>query len=261
MDPRTDRLGPIARTVAAEWGVTLGERFASKHSFIAAVGHDAILKVVRPDISEYDHEPDALALWNGDHAVRLLRHDRARRAVLLERALPGHDLAREPENEAIVTAVEVGRALWRSAPDGSPLRNVIELSRGWLMELSDADPSLLRIAGAILDPIDLRTLCLVHGDFHHHNILRRGSGWAVIDPQPAIGEPEYDVATLLWNPVGTRPTIQRTSRWLSAFAAAGLDKDRMRAWAIVRGITLCFSGRPARPKHAPQLQVALSLLS
>jgi streptomycin 6-kinase len=261
MDDRIERLVPIAAAVAAEWGLELGARFASRHSLILAAGSDEILKVVRPDVTAYDKEPDALQLWQGDHAIRFLRRDRTRRAVLLERAVPGYDLARMPEDAAIATAIEVGRALWRPVPDASPFRDVVELSRGWLVELADADPDLVRIAGDILDQIRLRTPCLVHGDFHHHNILRRGSGWAVIDPQPAIGEPEYDVATLLWNPVGTRPTTDRTSRWLSAFAAAGLDPERMRAWAIVRGITLCFSGHPARPKHAPQLQVALSLLS
>lgn len=145
-------------------------------------------------------------------------------------------------------------------PEPSPFRDVIELSRGWLAEVAEQDPELVRRARDVLDEIRVPTPRLVHGDFHHHNILRRGAGWAVIDPQPAIGEPEYDVATLLWNPVGTVPSIGRTTRWLSAFATAGLDLDRMREWAIVRGITLCFSSRPGRPPHAPQLQVALSLL-
>ena len=44
-----------------------------------------------PGDDESAEEADALALWDGDGAVRLLRHDRARRALLLERALPGHD--------------------------------------------------------------------------------------------------------------------------------------------------------------------------
>ena len=260
MDERTDQLADLAREVATDWGLQLGERFGSGHSFIAAVGTDAILKVVRPDIPAYDHEPDALALWNGDHAVRLLRHDRPRRALLLERARPGDDLSGVPEEDAIRVAIDVGKALWRPVPENSPFRNVVDLSRGWLAEVEDQDPELVRIARTVLDGIALRTPRLVHGDFHHHNILRRGDGWAAMDPQPAIGEPEFDVPTLLWNPVGTTPTKERTSRWLSAFADAGLDRDRMRAWAIVRGITLCLPSRPGRPLHAPQLMVARSLL-
>lgn len=250
----------MARAFAAEWGIDLGERFRSHHSFVAAAGADAVLKVVRPEIREYDHEPDALALWDGDRAVRLLRHDRSRRALLLERAVPGHDLSASSEGDAIAAAVDVGLALWREVPERSPFRDVVELSRAWLAEIADRDPMLVRLARDVLDGIHVRTPRLVHGDLHHHNILRRRDGWAAIDPQPAVGEREYDVGTLLWNPVDTVPSRARTERWLSAFAAAGLDRDRMRAWAIVRGITLCFSHRPREPLHAPQLQVALSLL-
>ena len=43
---------------------------------------------------------------------------------------------------------------------------------------------------------------LVHGDFHHHNLLRHGDRWLAIDPKPALGEPEYDVPPFLWNPIG-----------------------------------------------------------
>lgn len=256
---RTDNLAAIAEEVAAEWGVEVGERFASGHSFTVAVGTDAILKIVRPDITEYDHEPAALALWGGDHAVRLLRRDVKRRALLLARAIPGYDLSALPEDKAIAVAIEVGHALWRPVPAGSPFRNVVDLSRVWLADVAELDPGLVRVALGVLDGIEIPTPRLIHGDLHHHNILRHGNGWAAIDPQPAVGEPEYDVATFLWNPVGTMPSPKRTSRWLSAFAAAGLDLDRMRAWAIVRGTILSFSSQPGR-RHEPQLQVVRTLL-
>jgi streptomycin 6-kinase len=261
VDARVGTLAPLAHEIAAEWGLELGERFASRHSYIAAVGREAILKVVRPEIAEYEHEPDALRIWDGDHAVRLLRHDRPRRALLLERARPGHDLSGVREDEAMLAATEVGQALWRRVDAAHPFADVISLSHAWLSEVEGQDPELVGRARAVLAGLgELRTPRLVHGDLHHHNILRRGTGWAAIDPQPAIGEPEYDVATFLWNPVGTMPTAERTARWLSAFAAAGLDPARMRAWAIVRGTVLSISGRPGRPRHAPQLRVALSLL-
>lgn len=256
---RREDLAGIARAVAADWGITIGERFPSAHSFIAAVGDNAILKVVRPDIPEYDHEPDALALWGGDHAVRLIRRDPTRRALLVERALPGYDLSGVSEAEAIVVANEVGRSLWRRVPDGSPFRDVVVLSRAWLAEVAELDPQLVGAARGVLDTIQIRMPRLVHGDLHHHNVLRRRNGWAAIDPQPAVGEPEYDVATFLWNPIRTPPSEERTSRWLSAFAAAGLDLHRMREWAVVRGTILSFSSQPGR-RHEPQLQVARSLL-
>ena len=50
-----------------------------------------------------------------------------------------------------------------------------------------------------------------------------------------LGEPEYDVAPFLWNPIG-----YRMRRDVTAAEAAqplrqqGLDDWRMRAWAVIR---------------------------
>jgi streptomycin 6-kinase len=86
-------LARIAEEVAVEWGLELGAPFAlSNYSYVAPAGEDAVLRLVPTGDDEADHEADALALWNGDGAVRLLRHDRSRRALLLERARPGPDL-------------------------------------------------------------------------------------------------------------------------------------------------------------------------
>ena len=83
-------LALIAAEVAAEWGVELGPPFAlSRYSYVAPAGDDAVLKVTPPEDDESDEEADALALWDGDGAVRLLRRDRERRALLIERARPG----------------------------------------------------------------------------------------------------------------------------------------------------------------------------
>jgi hypothetical protein len=45
-----------------------------------------------------------------------------------------------------------------------------------------------------------------------------------------LGEPEYDVPSFLWNPLPYRMRLDLTERRLAAFAAAGLDEQRMRAW-------------------------------
>ncbi len=81
---------------------------------------------------------------------------------------------------------------------------------------------------------------LLHGDFHHHNLVRHGDGWAAIDPKPLVGEPEMDLVTWLWNPVGVEPTAERTATRLRLLAACGFDPERLRMWAIVRGTCLGF---------------------
>jgi streptomycin 6-kinase len=84
---------------------------------------------------------------------------------------------------------------------------------------------------------------LVHGDFHHHNILAANGGHLAIDPKPMLGEPEYDVASFLRNPIGSELDPDVTRRRLAAFAAVGLDERRMRAWAVIRAAYLGANAR------------------
>src|SRR5437762_8299455 len=88
------RLERTAREVAAEWNLELGPPFSSaRYSYAAPAGVDRVLKIVPSEDDEADHEADALALWNGDGAVRRLRHGPARRAILIDRAGSGNGLA------------------------------------------------------------------------------------------------------------------------------------------------------------------------
>jgi streptomycin 6-kinase len=236
-DDRPDlaALEHIAHEVAAEWGVELGERFAfARYSFVAAVGDDAVLKVTPPADDEADEEADALELWNGEGAVRLLRRDRGRRALLVERARPGDDISELPEEEATAIAVAVGRKLWR--PAAEPFRWIGDHLPRWLDRAQGHE--LLPLARELYASLDVGRETLVHGDFHHHNILRAARGRLAIDPKPMLGEAEYDVPAFLWNPMLYAMAPEVTERRLAAFAAAGLSQERMRAWAVIRGAYL-----------------------
>jgi streptomycin 6-kinase len=224
-------LEAVARDVAAAWGIDFGEPFAlALHSFAAPAGDGAVLKVVPARNWESDHEADALAHWGGNGAARLLRHDRARRAFLIERARPGTDISGLPDAEATAIAVDVGSRLW--LPAGAPFRRVADELPRWIEE---GEGELRAKAEELLAGMELRHDVLVHGDFHHHNILASARGHLAIDPQPFLGEPEYDVVPFLWNPlpIGLRPELLGPR--LAAFAAAGLDEARIRAWMVIRG--------------------------
>jgi streptomycin 6-kinase len=196
-----------------------------------------VLKVTPPWDDEADEEGDALELWGGDGAVALRRRDRARRALLIERLRPGTDLADVEEDRATAVAVEVGRRLWR--PAGAPFRWIGDHVPGWLDRAEPgAGRSLLPLARRLYAALEVGRETLVHGDFHHHNVLASGTGHVAIDPKPMLGEPEYDVASFLWNPIRYRMRLDVTERRLAAFAVAGLDEERMRIWAVIRGAYL-----------------------
>jgi streptomycin 6-kinase len=234
--PDLEPLARIAHEVAAEWGVELGPPFAlSTYSYVAPAGDDAVLKVTPPEDDESEEEADALALWNGDGAVRLLRRDRSRRAMLIERARPGTDISELPEGEATAIAVQVGLRLWQ--PATKPFRWIGDYVPSWLDRAEQSDQAsrdLIPLARQLYAALDVGRSTLVHGDFHHHNILRAGDRYAAIDAKAMLGEPEYDVPSFLRNPMFSTMTLEVTERRLAAFAAAGLDEGRMRAWAVIR---------------------------
>ena len=82
----------------------------------------------------------------------------------------------------------------------------------------------------------------MHGDFHHHNILRHGERFLAIDPKPYLADREYDVYTWLHNPLPYVMNRETTEKRIAAFVAAGLDDYRIRAWAIIRGAYLAGEG-------------------
>jgi len=238
-----------ALQAAREWGLELGEPFAlSNVSYVAPAG-DAVLKVAWDGDTESIHEGDALEVWNGDGAVRLLR--RSGRAILEERAVPGDDISSLPDDEATEIAVNVASKLWRRA--GSPFRPVVTEVQRWLDEAEGEGSELVGIARELLAKLAPSADWLVHGDFHHHNILRHGDRFVAIDPKPYLSDREYDVPSFLWNPIGNHMEAgAQTERRIAAFAAAGLDDFRIRAWTVIRGSYL-------RPELADQINALIEL--
>jgi streptomycin 6-kinase len=235
--------------VAREWGLDLGERFALSHvSYVAPAGH-VVLKVAWEGDTESLHEGDALELWGGDGAVRLLR--RSGRAILEERAVPGYDLSFLPEDEATDIAVNLASRLWRRA--GSPFRPVLPEVQRWLDNAEHVGSELVPLARELLAELNPSADWLVHGDFHHHNILRHGDGFVAIDPKPYLADREYDVPSFLWNPMANQmEEREQTERRIAAFVAAGLDDFRIRAWTVIRGSYL-------RPDHPDRIKALIEL--
>jgi streptomycin 6-kinase len=169
--------------------------------------------------------------------VRLLRADKSRRALLEERALPGDDISELPDDEATAIAVDIATRLWVRA--GEPYRWIGDHVPRWL----DNEPSeLTPMARELWHTLHPGREWLVHGDFHHHNILRHGDQFVAIDPKPYLADREYDVYTWLHNPLPYTMNRETTEQRIEAFVAAGLDDYRIRAWAIIRGAYLGGTG-------------------
>ena len=238
-----------AERCATEWGLTLGAPFAlATASFVAPAGDTYVLKVPSEGDDESLHEGEALELWGTDIAVRVIR--RAGRALLEERLDPGSDLSTLDDDRATALAVELASRLWRRARE--PFRAVDHDVEWWLDRAEKNGSTLVGLARELHEELGGSAEWLVHGDFHHHNILCHGSRYLVIDPKPYLSDREYDVASFLWNPMSnTMNDPEMTERRISAFVDAGLDAFRIRAWAVIRGAYL-------RPEFAVPLRALMA---
>jgi streptomycin 6-kinase len=227
-----------AEEIAVDWDLELGPPFAlSNYSYVAPVGEDAVLKVAWEGDDESLHEPEALELWHGNGAVRLLRSDKSRRVLLEERALPGNDISALPDDEATAIAVDIATRLW--VPADEPFRWIGDHVPRWMENAEreqDMGTELLPLARELYASLEISREWLTHGDFHHHNILHHGERFLAIDPKPFLGDREFDLFSYLRNPMSYRMTDRdRTERRIAAFVAAGLDDFKIRAWTVIRG--------------------------
>jgi streptomycin 6-kinase len=247
------RLPQLAEECAEQWGLELGPPFAGGNvSLVLPAGDDAVLKLNFPD-EESEHEADALALWNGDAAVRLLAHDPERRALLIERCRPGTTLW-ELADERAATSIAAGllRRIWRPPPPEHPFRLLTTEAARWATELpgqwerlgrpfdrallDEAVAAAQQLSASQQDPV------VVHQDFHGGNVLRaQREPWLVIDPKPLVGERAFDAASLLrdrrdelaLDPAPARRVRSRLSQLTDELA---LDRERLRGWGIVHAL-------------------------
>lgn len=240
----------VAEKAARHWGLTLGQPFPGAAVSHVAPAGDLVVKVAWGGDDESLHEPDALMLWSGNGAVRLL--DRYGSALLEARAIPGTDLTAESEARSTAIAVELAARLWR--PAQAPFRPVLPFIDGWLARAA-AGSELAPLARELVRELAPAAGWVVHGDFHHHNILRDRDRHVAIDPKPYLADREYDVPSFLWNPRGSalqdRALVERR---IEAFVAIGLDDFRIRAWSVIRGAYLRPAlARPLRSLLSPYL--------
>src|SRR5207245_9606129 len=114
---------------------------------------------------------------------RLLAHDHPRRALLLERCLPGTTLRElRDEEQAHRIACAVLRRLWRPLPPDHVFRPLAsealpwadELPREWSLMGEPFERRLIELAVSAVQELSPTQgeLVVVHQDFHGGNVLR-----------------------------------------------------------------------------------------
>lgn len=246
-------LPDLIERCARRWGLAVGSPFANlSYNYVApatrADGAPAVLKLGVPR-DELSTEIDALRHYAGLGAVRLLAADEAEGALLLERLIPGDPLAplaATDDEAATAIAADVMAALWRPASPGHRYPHVA----GWFAGLAELRayfaggtgpfPAQLVARAEALSAELLATQAdpvVLHGDLHHDNILAAGDAWLAIDPKGLLGEPAFEAAALLRNPIDMVRRHPRLDALLARRIAVlsgrlGLNPRRIHGWAL-----------------------------
>ena len=238
-----DALPELVRACADDWQLVLEEPVATPHSLVVPAG-DVVVKLNAPSHFEADHEADALAVWDGNGAARLVERNDDRRALLIERCVPGTPLD-ETAPEAADVVSELLPRLQLDPGEGHPFPLLAEEADRWAEEVSRRyveagepfERTLLEAAVDVFRTVDRSQHLLVNQDFHAGNVLRaERTPWLVIDPKPCVGERELEASGLLRN-------ARSVSRWLDCLAEAGFDRERARGWGVAHNLAWAWDER------------------
>jgi len=243
----------LLKECADVWELRLGEPYVAGAAGYAvradlADGTPIVLKLIYPH-REAEHEAEALRVWGGDGAVRLLEYDEKRWAMLIERCEPGTLLARIDADAALEVLIALLPRLWKSvAQPFRPLRDEAE----WWVDCLPVDwegagkPFDRRLLDEVIELLATLAVTqgeqvLLHQDLHGDNVLSaEREPWLVIDPKPLVGEREFSVAPIVRDyELGhtRRDVLHRLDRLTSEL---GLDRERARGWTVGQTVAWSF---------------------
>ena len=227
----------VAREVAAEWASRARPRAvrARAHSFVAPAGEDAVLKVTPPEDESPTRRRTRSSSGTATAPCGCCGTTASGARSCSSARGPERTSPALPDDEATAIAVAAGLKLWR--PAAEPFRWIGDHVPRWLERASRTE--LAPLARELYASLDVGRTTLVHGDFHHHNILRSARGAASRSTRSRCSASR---STTCRPSSGTRfphrLRVELLEARLAAFAAAGLDEERMRKWTVIRGAYL-----------------------
>jgi streptomycin 6-kinase len=197
----------IITDIAARWNLSElipAFNLGPNYIFSGLQGTNPIIMKLGSDITALKKETAALNAFSEFGVIKVISEEDG--IILLERAMPGISLKNyfpSRDDKAIEIACDITKRLHRAKITNA--HNFPHIKE-WLTIL-DIDQEIplyyLEKAKDLRDKL-LQTShedVLLHGDLHHDNILQHGSSWLAIDPKGVIGEPAYEAAAFIRNPI------------------------------------------------------------
>jgi streptomycin 6-kinase len=252
-----DWLRELPETIAAverEWAIEAGAVYSGGTEALVVEattggGDPVVLKLCVPrDVDAARREIVALEAAAGRGAVRLLRHDVGRGVLLLERLGPSMNDIGLPVGDRHRILCELATAIWHPA-DGLDLPSGREKAE-WL------EDHVVRSWGDLGHPCSERAVehavacarrraaahddsraVLVHGDVHEWNALQRGAGWALVDPDGLVAEPEYDLGIIMREDPDELMRGDPRDRSRRLAGTTGCDEVAIWEWGVVERVS------------------------
>ena len=245
----------LLRFLAQKWSLT--KLVAIEHSgvnlvFTARKNRTPVILKIIPDAHAFTAELHALEYYKKHGVVPLLRKDSKHQALLLEYIQPGISLKTlfpRQDSEAVHITAQLIKRLRAASHEKAAVYSIS------FKKLDEITHTLQTINKSALPEKLLSTAkkfsatllkekhsTILHGDLHHENILLSAKdGWLAIDPKGLIGDPAYEVATFICNPMPELMNriniIALLKTRFSLFSALlGVDMQRLYKWAYVRAV-------------------------
>lgn len=247
------KLPEIVEEIEQNWSLSVKNAFPNlSYHYVApcvcADGSEAVLKIGFPgEAVNIFNEMKMLKYLDGRNSVELLRFDEKRFAFLLEKLTPGKNLKtiyQNDEAKAVEIVIEVMRAFWQKAPEDSNFPRLEDWFKGFDSAAKTEFPaSYIKRARKFFDELtESKQKMLLHGDFHHENILSATrEPFLAIDPKGIVGDIGYDISIFLINHAGwlkSEPDLRgKLDKAIRKFAESfEIEPQNVRKWVFAHTV-------------------------
>lgn len=249
-----DGLGARVRNLAEKWNLTNLEVFPNlTFNYVSSASRGAERVVLKIGIERdlLRREAAVLTFFKNHGAVDLI--DSCDGALLLKKCTPGYslmDFFPRDEQKSVEIAADVIKNLHSASEKQNNFREFVSLD----VILKDLDQSsninedYLNKAKTFAEFLQKtsREKVAMHGDLHHDNVIYDGpkNHWKVIDPFGVVGDPTYEFASFMINPIDKiwkRPdAVSLVDERICMFSQiTNIDPLRLKQWSFVKAV-LCL---------------------
>jgi streptomycin 6-kinase len=249
-----DALPTLLAEIEREWSLEIGKPFPNlSYHYVAPCvfknGGEAVIKIGFPgEKTTTLNEIKMLRLLDGKGICRLFAFDEKRSALLLEKLAPGENLktiCRKNDARAVEIAIRVMRKFWREPPEN----HGFPFLEDWFRDFQKAEkinfaPAYIEKAQKYFAELNaaIAPKKLLHGDFHHENILSsEREKFLAIDPKGIVGDIGYDLSVFLINHANwlkNEPNLpEKLNFAIRAFSEAfQIKPESLRKWIFAHSV-------------------------